>query len=133
MAKKNPTTPEEGNDDLDELEDEFFEEDDKETSELTKKVESEEIIPTSGEEDTEPEEEPYEIEEEPRFPDYKYIKLKLTKTLNEDDYELSVIGQSHGFCNIYVSHLLNIEGLNAAAYKVTGIEPALIFIRLEQD
>ncbi|HEA70659.1 hypothetical protein LCGC14_0830060 [marine sediment metagenome] len=133
MAKKKPTTPEEGNDDVDELEDEFFEEDDKETPELTKKGESEEIIPTSGEEDTEPEEEPYEIEEEPRFTDYKYLKLKLTKTLNEDDYELSVVGQSHGFCNIYVNHLLTTEGVNAAAYKVTGIEPAQIFIRLEQD
>ncbi len=133
MEKKKPTTPEEGNDDLDELEDEFFEEDDKETPELTKKAEPKEITPTSEEDDTVPEEEPYEIEEEPRFPDYKYLKLKLTKTLNEDDYELRVIGQSHGFCNIYVNHLLNIEGVNAAAYKVTIIEPAQIFIRLKQD
>ena len=67
MEKKKPTTPEEGNDDLDELEDEFFEEDDKETPELTKKAEPKEIIPTSEEGDTVPEEEPYEIEEEPDF------------------------------------------------------------------
>ena len=40
-------------------------------------------------------------------------------------------GQSHGFCNILVKHLLDTEGVNIAAYKVTGIEPPKIFIRLD--
>ena len=32
-----------------------------------------------------------------------------------------------------MKHLLNIEGVNAAAYKVTGLVPAQVFIRLEDS
>ena len=35
--------------------------------------------------------------------------------------------------NILVKHLLLIEGVNVAAYKVTNIEPPTVFIRLENS
>ena len=54
-------------------------------------------------------------------------------SVRENDYELSVAGQSHGFCNLLVKHLLKTEGVNAAAYKITGIEAPQIFIRLVED
>ena len=79
----------------------------------------------------EEEEEEFEIEEEPRFPDYKYLNLEINKGLGENDYEISIEGQSHGFCNILVKHLLEIEGVNIAAYKVNNVELPKIFIRLE--
>jgi DNA-directed RNA polymerase subunit L len=79
------------------------------------------------------EEEEFELEEEPRFPDYKYLSLELIKGQNNNDYELIIEGQSHGFCNILVKHLLKTEGVNSAAYKATNIAPAKIFIRLENS
>jgi len=77
-------------------------------------------------------EEEFELELEEEKPTYRFLDLKLTKGVNENDYELAVEGQSHGFCNIFVKHLLNIEGVNIAAYKVTRIEDPKIFIRLEK-
>lgn len=76
-------------------------------------------------------EEDFEIETGPELPDYKYLKLDLKKGVNENDYTLIVEGQSHGFCNILVQHLLETEGVNSAAYKITKITPPEIFIRLE--
>ena len=73
-----------------------------------------------------------ELEEKPEIKDYKHLKLEIYKVASEDDYELDVIGQSHGFCNIFVKHLLNTEGVKLAAYKVTKIDPSRIFIRLEK-
>jgi DNA-directed RNA polymerase subunit L len=32
---------------------------------------------------------------------------------------------------VLVKHLLNIEGVNAAAYQVTRIDPPMVFIRIE--
>ena len=55
----------------------------------------------------------------------------MVKGAKENDYTLSVEGQSHGLCNILVQHLLNTEGVNSAAYKITRINPPEIFIRLE--
>ncbi|MFW9875723.1 MAG: RpoL/Rpb11 RNA polymerase subunit family protein [Candidatus Thorarchaeota archaeon] len=128
MAKKKAIKKEDiDEDDLDELLEEEIESVYPKLEE-TKKVES---TPTSFEETIEEEE--FEIEEEPRFPDYKYLNLKLNKGQAENDYELIVEGQSHGFCNILVNHLLKIEGVNIAAYKFTNIEPAKIFIRLEDN
>ena len=72
-----------------------------------------------------------ELEEEPEIPDYKYVKLNIHKGLAENDYELDLIGQSHGLCNILVKYLLNTEGVKLAAYKITNIDPPKIFIRLK--
>jgi DNA-directed RNA polymerase subunit L len=133
MAKKKVVKTE---DELDDLEDELFddEEDESEYPETSDRKEKEVVPSSTADEAIEiDEEEEFEIEEEPRFPDYKHLKLNLTKTVGENDYELIIEGQSHGFCNILVKHLLEIEGVNAAAYKVTGIVPSQIFIRLDED
>ena len=138
MAKKKTTKPDvEDEEEVDEIEDELLKEDDllSEYPKVSETSENGDVSPTIGENDidSEEEEEPYEVEEEPRYPDYKYMKLGLTKAIGDNDYELSVTGQSHGFCNILVKHLLNTEGVKAAAYKITGIIPPQIFIRLEES
>jgi len=76
-------------------------------------------------------EDDFEIETGPKYPDYKYLKLDMKRGLSDNDYTLTVEGQSHGFCNIFVQHLLETEGVNSAAYKITKIVPPEIFIRLE--
>jgi DNA-directed RNA polymerase subunit L len=139
MAKKKVTKPEDEDDEeLDDFDDELPDDDEilGDYPKFSEKSEKEDI-PASSEdmdydEDSEEDIE-YEIEEEARFPDYKHLNLNLIKGVGENDYELFVEGQSHGFCNIVVKHLLNIEGVDAAAYKVTGIEPPKIFIRLRED
>ena len=128
MAKKKKVEPEEDND-FEDLEEEEIEsvypEIEKKSSEELKDIEK-----PAPEEEEEIEELEYELEEE-EIPDYKYLNLGLSTGLSENDYELQIEGQSHGFCNIFVKHLLNIEGVNMAAYKHTNIAPAQIFIRLE--
>jgi len=138
MAKKKPTKPAvEDEEELDDLEDDLLEEDDTSSEDPKTASEKDETSSLTGGsndvEGEEEEEEPYEIEEEPRFKDYRHLKLALIRTLGDNDYELSVEGQSHGFCNILVRHLLNIDGVKAAAYKITGIVPPQIFIRLEDS
>ena len=139
MAKKKKVEPNEedfDDGDLDDLEDEEIEiavptiakkplTEEKEDISLVKEVPSDEI---SDMEDLE--ELDYEFEEEEK-PKYRYLNLTLNKGPNENDYELNVEGQSHGFLNVLVKHLLQIEGVNIAAYKVTRIEAPKIFIRLE--
>jgi len=137
MAKKKPAKPVD-EDELDDIEDDLLDKDDLESEDtkVSDNSESKAISSSTEESDVdseEEEEEPYEIEEEPRYKDYRYLKLALIKTPGENDYELSVEGQSHGFCNILVKHLLQTEGVKAAAYKITGIVPPQIFIRLEEN
>ena len=72
-----------------------------------------------------------ETEEEEEAPKYKYLDLKLIKGAGKNDYKVQVIGQSHGFLNAYVKHLLQVEGVKAAAYKVTQIDPPEIFVRIK--
>ena len=132
MAKKKAVkTEDKEEDELDELVDELLE--DEEIESIYPKLEEKEEIeiePSSTEDILDEEEIEFELEEEPRFPDYKYLNTELIKGEGENDYELSVEGQSHGFCNILVKHLLQIEGVNIAAYKVNNIEYPKIFIRL---
>ena len=133
MAKKKAEKPED-EDELDDLEDELSDDDISEYPEISDKKEKEAVPSSTDDDDIEiDEEEPFEIEEEARYPDYKHLKLDLTKEVGENDYELVIEGQSHGFCNILVKHLLEIEGVNAAAYKITGIVPPQIFIRLDTN
>ncbi|MFW9821704.1 MAG: RpoL/Rpb11 RNA polymerase subunit family protein [Candidatus Thorarchaeota archaeon] len=136
MAKKKPTKPEvEDEEDLDELEDELLEEDDLLSNYPKVSEDNKEDSSSIGEDEIETieEEDIFELEEEPRFPDYKHLKLDLVRSLGEGDYELSVEGQSHGFCNILVKHLLKTEDVKAAAYKATGIVAPQIFIRLKDN
>jgi len=135
MTKKKATKPEDTEEDeIDELVDDLLE--DEEVESVYPKIdekEKPEPSPASAEESIEEEEEEFEIEEEPRFPDYKYINVGINKGPGENDYEISIEGQSHGFCNILVKHLLEIEGVNIAAYKVTNVELPKIFIRLKNS
>ncbi len=91
-----------------------------ETPEQTEKGESEEELAE-------------EVEQAPELPEYTILKLNLISGPGDNDYTLTLEGQSHGFCNILVKHLLTIEGVIAAAYKITeiAISPPQIFIRLE--
>ncbi|MGV9172777.1 MAG: RpoL/Rpb11 RNA polymerase subunit family protein [Promethearchaeia archaeon] len=129
MAKKKKSETDEEIDDLDELEDE-------EIDIAIPKVGEEDIGELEGEEALE-EGELLEgdmdltLEEEPEEEQYKYLKLNLIEKLEKNTYELQVIGQSHGFCNIYVKTLLKNEGVDIAAYKATKIEPAKIFLRIK--
>ena len=92
-----------------------------ETLDQTEKFESEEELEE-------------EVEQVPEIPDYNILKLKIISGPGDNDYTLTLEGQSHGFCNILVKHLLEIEGVKAAAYKITeiAISPPEIFIRLEK-
>lgn len=70
-------------------------------------------------------------EEVIQVPEYKFLDLSINKGKGNTDFVLRIDGQTHGFCNIFVKHLLNIDSVNIAAYKFTGLEPAEVFIRLE--
>ena len=136
MAKKRikKETEEELEDDLGDLEVEELE---IELPKITKKSPKDEkkqeetlsMASELGEEEDEEELE-FELEEKPLFPDYKYLDLKIYE-VGEYNYEIEIDGQSHGFCNILIKHLLNIEGVNIAAYKITGLEPPKIYLRLK--
>lgn len=131
MAKKKKVEVEEDEDDFDDLEDEDFEI--ALPSLGDKKEKEKEVKPKLEDESLDFEEEESEDLgiELPEELDYTYVKPSIKKGLKDNDYEVVVEGQSHGFCNILVKHLLNIKGVNIAAYKSTKVEPAKIFIRLE--
>ncbi|MFX1326321.1 MAG: RpoL/Rpb11 RNA polymerase subunit family protein [Promethearchaeota archaeon] len=123
---------------MDDFDDEFEDDDDilGDYPKVSEKPDKEGVPAPSddaGYDDDIEEEEEYEIEEEPRFPDYRHLNLILRKGLRDNDFELFIEGQSHGFCNILVKHLLNNENVDSAAYKITGIEPPKIFIRLQEN
>ena len=131
MAKKKSEPKEE--DELEELDDDLLEDDESVYPSLDRKngkIEDEDQFSVEDDEILEEEYE-YEVEELPKLPEYKYLNLTLSKGKKENDYKLGVEGQSHGFLNILVKHLLNIEGVKSVAYKVTRIDPPEVFIRLE--
>ena len=132
MAKKKVVEEEDLDDEDDDFEDFEDEEFESHYPEVKPKEESVEDPRTTDEEDLD--EEDFEFEIEPSEPEqtYKYLQLTLHKTAGENDYSLKVEGQSHGFLNIFVKHLLTTEGVNSAAYRVTQIELPEIFIRLEE-
>jgi len=130
LAKKKAEPKEEDldTDDKDLLDDEEVESHYPDLSEDSKP--KEESVSIDVVDDDDEEEEGFEIEPEPE-PEYKFLTLAMKKGFRDDDYTLSVEGQSHGFCNIFVQFLLETEGVNSAAYKITKIVPPEIFIRLE--
>ena len=136
MAKKKKAKPVED----EELDDDDFGDldDDIGLPEIKKKAPAEEKVPIpppsvdlTMEDAIDDEDLEFELEIE-EGPEFKYLNLTLKQGIKEDDYELMVQGQSHGFCNILVKHLLNTMGVNIAAYKITGIVFPQIFIRLEK-
>ncbi|MFW9771602.1 MAG: RpoL/Rpb11 RNA polymerase subunit family protein [Candidatus Thorarchaeota archaeon] len=130
MAKKKPKKE----DDLEGLDDDFLDDIENVYPTLKKSKEQKENDLDLAIEDEELQEEDleYEMEEIPKPPEYKYLNLVIVKGEQENDYHLSVEGQSHGFLSILVKHLLNTEGVNSAAYKVTRIDPPEVFVRLEK-
>ena len=131
MAKKKSEPKEE--DELKELDDDLLEDVESVYPSISRKkgnIEEEEQFGVEDDEILEEDYE-YEMEELPKQPEYKYLNLTLSKGKKENDYKLAVEGQSHGFLNIFVKHLLNIEGVKSAAYKVTRIDPPEVFIRME--
>jgi len=134
LAKKKAEPKEENldSDDKDLFDDEKIESHYPDVSNDSKsKEESVAIDVVDDNEEEEEEEESYEVEPEPE-PTYKYLTLAMKKGgARDEDYVLSVEGQSHGFCNIFVQLLLETEGVNSAAYKITKLVPPEIFIRLE--
>ncbi|MFO8019145.1 MAG: RpoL/Rpb11 RNA polymerase subunit family protein [Promethearchaeia archaeon] len=129
MAKKKKSESEEEIDDLDKLEDEEIDiaipkvgEGEEEQLEGEEGLEGEELL----EEDMD-----LVLEEEPEEEKYKYMKLNLIEKPEKNSYELQVIGQSHGFCNVYVKTLLGNEGVDIAAYKANQIEPSKVFLRIK--
>ncbi len=132
MAKKKAEPKKEDIDIVDEdtEDDEEIESHYPDLSDNSKSKEESVTIAVVDEEDEEEEDEGYEIEPE-ELPTYKFLTLALKRGFRDDDYTLSVEGQSHGFCNIYVQILLETEGVNSAAYKITRLVPPEIFIRLE--
>lgn len=130
MAKKKPVKSE---DEIDEnLEDDKLEDDELDFPKIEKEPEKVEESEGESDESEEEEDSDIEIEEEgPRFPDYVYLDLNLIRAHGDNDFELMVEGQSHGFLNILVKHLLETPGVTIAAYKITGIELPKIYIRLD--
>lgn len=137
MAKKKNEKSEE--DELSDLEDDISDLKDEEIAlpkiEKIEPEKEEEVAQTPEVGSEEEEEEDYELlaDEEPEVivKDYKFIKPNIVKGVNKFDYELIMEGQSHGFCNILVKHLLNIDGVNIAAYKITNIDLPKIFLRIQ--
>jgi DNA-directed RNA polymerase subunit L len=132
LAKKKAESKDENldTDEKDVLDDEKIESHYPDVSNDSKSKEESVSIDVVDDEDEEEIEEGFEIEPEPE-PTYKFLTLGLKKGFRDDDYTLSVEGQSHGFCNIFVQLLLETEGVNSAAYKITKLVPPEIFIRLE--
>ena len=132
MAKKK-SKPKEEEEDFDHLEDDSFGGEDIESH--YPKLEGKEIPERKRMNDLEEEieeEEEFELEPEIEFPEYKHLGLDIKEGTIENDYRLIIKGQSHGFCNIFVKHLLNIEGVNIASYKITNLDYPEVFVRIEK-
>ncbi|MFX0058943.1 MAG: RpoL/Rpb11 RNA polymerase subunit family protein [Candidatus Hodarchaeota archaeon] len=128
MAKKKVEPEEE--EDIDDFEDDSFEDIESHYPNLEGKKVSE-MKSIDGIEEEIEEEEEFELEPEVEFPEYKHLGIEIKKGLNENDYKVIIKGQSHGFCNSYVKHLLKVEGIIISSYKITKIEPPEIFVRIE--
>lgn len=132
MGKKKSVEPDEDlEEDLSDLEDDKFESVYPEVNSKAQDKVKDTDLDAELAEDEEDLEDDLEDEEPPEIQDYNYLKLNLIRKTLENDYELEIIGQSHGLCNVFIRHLLNIEGVKVAAYKDIRIEPSKIFIRLE--
>jgi DNA-directed RNA polymerase subunit L len=139
VAKKKVDSKEK--DELEDLDDNLFDDGDieshypdvgKSKQDSAKKTPSDLIEDTQSLDEEDFLEEDFTIEETEPEITYKYLNLSINRGVTENDYSLKVEGQSHGLLNIFVKHLLDIEGVNTAAYKVTQIDPPELFIRIEK-
>ena len=139
MAKKK-VGPKEEDSKLEDVEEDIFDKEDIDShypDVSNESVKKDETSPAETPEQTEKIESEEELEEEvepaPELPEHTILKLNIISGPGDNDYTLTLEGQSHGFCNIFIKHLLTVEGVIAAAYKITeiAISPPQIFIRLE--
>jgi len=72
----------------------------------------------------------FTIEEEVEGPTYKFVDLEIHRGDGANNYNIIVKGQSHGFLNLFIKHLLDLESVKLAAYKKTDIEEPRLFLRL---
>jgi DNA-directed RNA polymerase subunit L len=136
VAKKK-VGPKEEESDLEDIKEDIFDKEDIDShypdvsNESVKKDET--PVAETSEQTEEVESDEEEVEQPPELPEYTILELNLISGPGDNDYTLTLKGQSHGFCNIFIKHLLTIEGVIAAAYKITeiAISPPQIFIRLE--
>jgi DNA-directed RNA polymerase subunit L len=139
VAKKK-VEPKEEDSDLEDIEEDVFDKEDIDShypavsdGSVKKDETSLAGTPESAEKVESEDESEEEVEPAPELPEHTILKLNVINGPGDNDYTLTLEGQSHGFCNIFVKHLLSIEGVIAAAYKITeiAISPPQIFIRLE--
>lgn len=71
-----------------------------------------------------------QLEEEISQQDYKYLKLYIEQE-SKFEYYVTVEHQSHGFMNYLVSKVLKCAGVEFAAYKLTSLDPAKLYIRID--
>jgi DNA-directed RNA polymerase subunit L len=61
---------------------------------------------------------------------FKYLTVKIYE-MAKNEYKVIIVNQSHGFCNFLCSKLLNITGVQYAAYKFTSLESPALDIKLD--
>ncbi|MBN1215268.1 MAG: hypothetical protein JXA99_07460 [Candidatus Lokiarchaeota archaeon] len=129
MAKKKEETNENDFDDLEDL-------DDGEIESVYPKIEkSREKGSSEALDDIDDDLEEEEEFEEPiqdKAPTYKYLDLDIVQKEGKKNYEIYIEGQSHGFLNVFVKHLLELEGVDIAAYKKNNIQSPMIFLKLKE-
>lgn len=133
--KKNEESNEEDLEEIEELENQEIESvyPTFDTGAKEEEISAEETEEVLSEEDEELQEDlEFVMEEEEEGPEYKYLDLQLKHGKGRNHYEVFIEGQSHGFLNVLVKHLLNLEGVDLAAYKKTDIEVPKIFIKLKE-
>ncbi|TXT64558.1 MAG: DNA-directed RNA polymerase subunit L [Promethearchaeota archaeon] len=102
-----------------------------ETKEPKKVEEEEEFEELIEEEDDLEDHLDFVMEDEAEGPQYKYLDIEIHQPESINNFEVVIKNQSHGFLNIFVNHLLALEGVILAAYKKTNIEEPRIFIKLK--
>ena len=112
-------------------EEEEVEEEELEAEPIEEPVEVEEGVGGEFEEEFEEDLE-FAIEEEVEGPTYKFVDLEITHGDRPNNYNVIVEGQSHGFLNLFIKHLLNLDSVKLAAYKKTDIEQPRLFVRLNE-
>jgi len=128
MAKKKPTDGESDEDFL------GFDDDEEESADSLQKKEAipskPQVTDSAASKDVIADSLYSQLEEETEPQNYKYLQLALEQN-QENEFFLHVKHQSHGFMNYMVSLLLKTPGVSYAAYKLTSLAPAVIYIRID--
>ena len=130
MAKKKEEANEDGFDDLEGLNSGEIESVYPKLEKSKKESKSDDlgVVDDSSEEEEEEEEFVEPIQDD--TPTYKYLDLEITEKEGNNNYEIYIEGQSHGFLNVFVKLLLDLEGVDIAAYKKNNLQSPMIFLKL---